>query len=151
MGGNLGSELGRLVLVARFVPYESGGTFVAYACCRVFCRYGRCLPTMSLGNFPLCAFGTAFCTLSTSRTLESLCTLGFSFRASSIRVTIRITNKCDFLYYVFISFFSSFPYMFRAFMSPSSGVFQAVVFMLPFGSCSALLVVCMSQRTGLWW
>ena len=29
-------------------------------------------------------------------------------------VTIRITNRCDFLYYVFISFFSSFPYMFRA-------------------------------------
>jgi hypothetical protein len=61
--------------------------------------------------------------------------LGFSFRASSIRVTIRITNRCDFLYYVFISFFSSFPCMFRAFMSPSSGVFEAVVFMLPFGSC----------------
>ena len=38
------------------------------------------------------------------------------------------------LYYVFISFFSSFPYMFRAFVGPSSGVFQAVVFMLPFGS-----------------
>jgi len=57
------------------------------------------------------------------------------------RVTIRITNRCDFLYYVFISFFSSFPYMFRAFMGPSSGVFQAVVFMLPFGSCSALLIV----------
>ena len=67
-------------------------------------------------------------------------TIGFSFRASSIRVTIRITNRCDFLYYVFISFFSSFPYMFRAFMSPSSGAFQAVVFMLPFGSCSALLI-----------
>ena len=51
-----------------------------------------------------------------------------------LRVTIRITNRCDFSYYVFISFFSSFPNMFRAFMSPSSGVFQAVVFMLPFGS-----------------
>ena len=61
-------------------------------------------------------------------------------------VTIRITNRCDFLYYVFISFFSSFPYMFRAFMGPSSGVFQAVVFKLPFGSCSALLVVCVHQR-----
>ena len=42
------------------------------------------------------------------------------------------------------------PYMFRAFMSPSSGVFQAVVFMLLFGSCSALLIVCVRQRTGLW-
>ena len=77
--------------------------------------------------------------------------LGFSYRASFIYVTIRITNRCDFLYYVFISFFSSFPYMFRAFMSPSSGVFQAVVFMLPCGSCSALLIVCVSQLTGLWW
>ena len=77
--------------------------------------------------------------------------LGFAFRASSIRVTIRITNRCDFLYYVFISFFSCFPYMFRALMSPSSGVLQAVVFMLPFGSCSALLIVCVRQRTGLWW
>ena len=66
-------------------------------------------------------------------------------------ITIRITNRFDFLYYVFISFFSSFPYMFRAFMIPSSGVFQAVVFMLPFGSCSALLIVCVRQRTGLWW
>ena len=52
-------------------------------------------------------------------------TLGFSYRASFICVTIRITNRCGFLYYVFISFFSSFPYMFRAFMGPSSGVFQA--------------------------
>jgi hypothetical protein len=32
----------------------------------------------------------------------------FSYRASSIHVTIRITNRCDFLFYVFISFFSSF-------------------------------------------
>ena len=78
-------------------------------------------------------------------------TLGFSYRVSFIYVTIRITNRCDFLYYVFISFFSSFPYMFRAFLGPSSGVFQAVVFMLPFGSCSALLIVCVRQRTGLWW
>jgi len=55
------------------------------------------------------------------------------------------------LYYVFIFFFSSFPYMFRAFMGPSSGVLQAVVFMLPFRSCNALLIVCVRQRTGLWW
>jgi hypothetical protein len=66
------------------------------------------------------------------------------------RLTIRITNRCDFLSSVFISFFSSFPYMFRAFMGPSSGVLQAVVFMLPFGSCSALLIVCVRQRTALW-
>ena len=37
-------------------------------------------------------------------------------------------------------------------MGPLSGVFQAVVFMLPFGSCSVLLIVCVRQRTGLrWW
>ena len=58
---------------------------------------------------------------------ETLHFLGFSYRASFICVTIRITNRCDSLYYVFISFFSSFPYMSRAFMGPSSGVFQAVV------------------------
>jgi len=51
------------------------------------------------------------------------------------------------LYFLFLVF----PYMFRAFISPSSGVFQAVVFMLPFGSCSALLIVCVRQRTGWWW
>jgi len=62
-------------------------------------------------------------------------------------ITIRITNRCAFLYYVFISFFSFFFYMFRAFMGPSSGVFQAVVFMLPFGSCSALLIACVRQQT----
>ena len=27
----------------------------------------------------------------------------------------------------------------------------AVVFMLPFGSCIALLIVCVRQRAGLWW
>jgi hypothetical protein len=32
VGGSLGSELGCLVLMARFVSYESGGTFVSYAC-----------------------------------------------------------------------------------------------------------------------
>ena len=58
---------------------------------------------------------------------KRILSLRFSYRASSIFVTMRITNRCDFLYYVFISFFSSFPYMFRAFMGPSSGVFQAVV------------------------
>ena len=44
-----------------------------------------------------------------------------------------------------------FPTCFGPSWGPSSGVFQAVVFMLPFGSCSALLIVCVRQRTGLWW
>jgi hypothetical protein len=36
------------------------------------------------------------------------------------------------LYFIFLFL----PYMFRGFISPSSGVSQAVVYMLPFGSCS---------------
>jgi len=43
-------------------------------------------------------------------------TLGFSYRASFIYVIIRITNRCDFLYYVFISFFSR---LFPTFFGPS--------------------------------
>ena len=31
------------------------------------------LPTISLGSFPLSAFGAAFCTFSTSSALENLC------------------------------------------------------------------------------
>jgi len=62
--------------------------------------------------------------------------LGFSYRASSVRVTMRITNRCNYLFYVFLSFFSSLPYMFRAFISPSSGVSQAVICIQKFGSCS---------------
>jgi len=50
--------------------------------------------------------------------------LDFSYRASFIYVTIRITNRCDFLYYVFISIFSSFPYMFRAFMAHRQGYYK---------------------------
>jgi hypothetical protein len=34
------------------------------------------------------------------------------------------------------------PYTFRAFISPSSGVSQAVVYMQPFGSCVFLLIIC---------
>jgi hypothetical protein len=43
------------------------------------------------------------------------------------------------------------PYMFRAFISPSSGVSQAVVYMQLFGSRVSLLIVCVHLRTGLWW
>jgi hypothetical protein len=48
-------------------------------------------------------------------------------------------------------FFRLLPYMFRAFISPSSGVSQVVVYMQPFGSCVFLLIICMCLRTGLWW
>jgi hypothetical protein len=43
------------------------------------------------------------------------------------------------------------PHMFRAFMSPSSGVSQAVIYMQAFGSCVFLLIICVRLRTGLWW
>ena len=39
--------------------------------------------------------------------------------------------------------------MFRAFNSPSSGVYSAAVFVLPLGSCSALLFVCLRLLCGL--
>jgi hypothetical protein len=41
------------------------------------------------------------------------------------------------------------PYMFRAFISPSSGISQAVVYMQPFGSGMFLLIICVCLRTGL--
>jgi len=79
------------------------------------------------------------------------CFYMFRFNQTIIREPTVCYNKnyqqMRLLYYVFISFFSSFPYMFRAFVGPSSGVFQAVVFMLPFGSCSALLIVCVRPLT----
>jgi len=39
--------------------------------------------------------------------------------------------------------------MFRAFTSPSSGVCSAAVYVLPLGSCSALLFVCVRRLCGL--
>jgi len=39
--------------------------------------------------------------------------------------------------------------MFRAFTSPSSGVSSVAVYVLPLGSCSALLFVCVRLLCGL--
>jgi hypothetical protein len=58
-----------------------------------------------------------------------------SIRIVAMRVTIRIANRCDFLFCLYFLFFLSLPYMFRAFIGPSSGVSQAVVYKQPFGSC----------------
>ena len=40
---------------------------------------------------------------------------------------------------IFLFTFPRFPYMFQAFTSPSSGVYSSAVYVLPLGSCSALL------------
>jgi len=39
--------------------------------------------------------------------------------------------------------------MFRAFTSPSSGVSSAAIYVLPLGSCRALLFVCVRLLCGL--
>ena len=59
--------------------------------------------------------------------------LGCSYRASSVRIAIRLpTDATVYFVYLFPLFL---PYMFRALVSPSSGVSQAVFYMQPFGSC----------------
>ena len=45
--------------------------------------------------------------------------------------------------------FPRYPYMFRTFTSPSSGISSAAVYVLPLGSCSALLFVCVRLLCGL--
>ena len=59
--------------------------------------------------------------------------LGCSYRASSVRIAIRLpTDATVYFVYLFPLFL---PYMFRALISPSSGVSQAVLYTQPFGSC----------------
>ena len=59
--------------------------------------------------------------------------LGCSYRASSVRTAIRLpTDATVYFVYLFPLFL---PYMFRALISPSSGVSQAVFYIQPFGSC----------------
>ena len=59
--------------------------------------------------------------------------LGCSSRASSVRIAIRLPMDATvYFVYLFPLFLS---YMFRAFISPSSGVSQAVFYIQPFGSC----------------
>jgi hypothetical protein len=49
------------------------------------------------------------------------------------------------IYLYCICYFS--PYMFQALTRPSSGVSWAACFMLPFGSCSAVVCLCVRGRT----
>jgi len=73
------------------------------------------------------------------------------FRANLPRIfyfTIKVTNWCDFCD-ISLFTFPCYPYMFRAFTSPSSGVSSAAVYVLPLGSCSALLFVCVRLLCGL--
>jgi len=59
--------------------------------------------------------------------------LGCSYRASSEHIAIRLpTDATVYFVYLFPLFL---PYMFRALISPSSGVPQAVFYIQPFGSC----------------
>ena len=59
--------------------------------------------------------------------------LGCSYHASSVRIAIRLPMDAT-VYFVYL-FPLFLPYMFRALISPSSGVSQAVFCIQPFGSC----------------
>jgi hypothetical protein len=64
---------------------------------------------------------------------KTILILSFPYRVSSISYNKCVQQMRLVLYLYFIYLLS--PYMFRAFLGPSSGVSQAVV-MLPFGSCN---------------
>jgi len=63
--------------------------------------------------------------------------LGCSYCASSVRIAIRLPTDAT-VYFVYL--FPVLPYMFRALISPSSGVSQAVFYIQPFGSCGVYVV-----------
>ena len=74
--------------------------------------------------------------LNVSRFFKSLTIrriLGCSYRASSVRIAIRLPTDAT-VYFVNNLFPLFLPYMFRALISPSSGVSQAVFYIQPFGS-----------------
>jgi len=58
---------------------------------------------------------------------------GLVVKSSKILIAIRLPTDAT-LYFVYL--FPFLPYMFRALISPSSGVTQAVFYIQPFGSCS---------------
>ena len=60
--------------------------------------------------------------------------LGCSYHASSVRIAIWLLTDAT-VYFVKNLFPLFLPYMFRALISPSSGVSQAVFYIQPFGSC----------------
>ena len=72
--------------------------------------------------------------------------LGFSYRASSMYYN-KSYQQMRLFCNIFL-FTPSFSYMFRVFTSPSSGVSSAVVYVLPLGSCGALLFVCVRLLCG---
>ena len=85
--------------------------------------------------------------------------LGCSYCASSVRIAIRLPTDAT-VYFVLYLFPLFLPYMFRALISPSSGVSQAVFYIQPFGSCGVyvahlrvpvdgfVVVVSLYQSTG---
>ena len=65
--------------------------------------------------------------------MDLLRILGCSYRAPSVRIAIRLPTDATLC---FVYLFPFLPYMFRALISPSSGVSQAVFYIQPSGSCS---------------
>ena len=62
-----------------------------------------------------------------------LCDKQQMFRALIVRIAIRLPTDAT-VYFVYL-FPLYLPYVFRALISPSSGVSQAVFYIQPFGSC----------------
>ena len=75
--------------------------------------------------------------------------LGCSYRASSVRIAIRLPTDAT-LYFVYL--FPFLPYMFRALISPSSGVAQVVFIYNRLVHAVFMLLICVCLWTGLsWW
>ena len=75
--------------------------------------------------------------------------LGCSYRASSVHIAIRLQTDAT-LYFAYL--FPFLPYMFRALISPSSGVSQAVFIYNHLVHVVFMLLICVCLWTGLsWW
>ena len=76
--------------------------------------------------------------------------LGCSYRAFSVRIAIRLpTDGSVYFVYIFPLFL---PYMFRALISPSSGVSQAFFIYNHLVHVVFMLLTCVCWWTGLsWW
>jgi len=77
---------------------------------------------------------------------RSVVTLGFSYRAS-FKYYDKGYQQMPLSFVIFL-YYMSLPYMFRASISPSSGVSPAVAYLLPLGSYSAWPFF--RVRLGLW-
>ena len=81
--------------------------------------------------------------------LSIIAILGCSYRASSVCIAIRLPTDAT-LYLVYL--FPFLPYMFRALISPSSGVSQAVFYINHLVHVVFMLLICVCMWTGLsWW